>query len=351
MHKTPFTALALASALLLAMPGAQAEREHSREPSHDHSERQSQGHGPFEFALIGDTPYFSAADPSADYPPFDHLVDDLNHERKIRWVMHAGDIKNGSTECSDTLFYDRLARFSHIEKPLIYTPGDNEWTDCHRVNNGEYQPLERLAKLRDVFFPVPGMTLGGHPMQVESQAQQPGYEEFPENVRWSHQGVLFATLHIVGSRNAEAPFQVGSSAMRTQADDDEVARRNAANLAWLNTTFDQAEREDAPGVLIMIQANPGLEFNQNVVKREGFEDFLETLENRTATFGKPVVLAHGDSHFFRVDKPRLLNQAFLPNFTRVETFGSANVHWVRVQVDPRSDEVFRFQQEIVEQNR
>ncbi|MBU1192264.1 MAG: metallophosphoesterase [Gammaproteobacteria bacterium] len=341
MNKTQLTTVALVGALLLATVSAQAERE----------EKYSRGQGTFEFALIGDTPYFNNVDPGADYPPFDHLVEDINRNRKLQWVMHAGDIKNGSTECSDALFHDRLARFSHIEKPLIYTPGDNEWTDCHRINNGQYQPLERLARLRELFFAVPGMTLGAVPMQVESQAQTPGYEEFPENVRWSHNRVLFATLHIVGSNNALAPFQSGTSAVRTQADDDEVARRNAANLAWLNATFDQAERDRAPGVLIMIQANPGLEFDQSVTDRYGFEDFLAMLEQRTAAFGGPVVLAHGDSHYFRIDKPRLLNQAFLPNLTRVETFGSGNVHWIRVQVDPRSDNVFRFQQEIVEKNR
>lgn len=328
--------------MLLATADAQAERE----------EKNSRGQGAFEFALIGDTPYFTNADPSADYPPFDYLVKDINRNRKLHWVIHAGDFKNGSTECSDALFYDRLARFSRIDKPLVYTPGDNEWTDCHRINNGQYQPLERLARLRELFFAVPGVSsLGATPMQVESQAQTPGYEEFPENVRWSQNRVLFATLHIVGSNNALAPFQDGSSAVRTQADDDEVARRNAANIAWLDATFDQAERDRAPGVLIMIQANPGLEFDQSVTDRTGFEDFLATLERRTAAFGRPVVLAHGDSHYFRIDKPRLLNQAFLSNLTRVETFGSGNVHWIRVQVDPHSDDVFRFEQEIVEQNR
>lgn len=341
MHAKLFTTLALAGAMTLAVGAAQADREIER----------SQGRGPFQFALIGDTPYIRGGDPGADYPPFDRLVADINGARKIKWVLHAGDIKNGSTECSDALFFNRLARLTRIKKPLVYTPGDNEWTDCHRINNGQYQPLERLAKLREVFFPVPGVTLGGVPMQIDSQAQLPGYEEFPENVRWTHNGVVFATLHIVGSNNVQAPFQVGSSAVRTQADDDEVMRRNAANLAWLNATFDQAERDDAPGVLILIQANPGLEFNQSVTDRTGYEGFLAALEARTSAFGKPVVLAHGDSHFFRVDKPRLLNAAFLPNFTRVETFGSSNVHWIRVTVDPRSEQVFDFTQEIIEENR
>ncbi|MDV3239966.1 MAG: metallophosphoesterase [Gammaproteobacteria bacterium] len=341
MHIKRYTTAALAGAILLAMGTAQAERH----VQHPH------GQGPFEFALIGDTPYLAGADPTAGYPQFDRLVAEINRDRKVEWVLHAGDIKNGSTECSDALFYDRLARFSRIAKPLVYTPGDNEWTDCHRINNGQYQPLERLARLREVFFATPGTTLGGVPMQVDSQALRPGYEEFPENVRWTHNGVVFATLHIVGSDNAQAAFQPGSSAVRTQADDDEVVRRNAANLAWLNATFDQAERDGAPGVLIMIQANPGLEFRQDGADRTGYEDFLALLESRVAAYGRPVVLAHGDSHFFRIDKPRLLNLAFLPNFTRIETFGAGNVHWVRVQVDPRSEQVFRFEQEIIEENR
>jgi len=334
MKYTTLTALALSGAMLGAT-GAEAARE----------TRRPEGKGPFEFALIGDTPYIASNTPGADYPPFDRLVEEINADPQLKWVLHAGDIKNGSTRCSDEMFHDRLLRLSRIEKPLVYTPGDNEWTDCHRANNGAYLPLERLERLRALFFPVAGITLGGAPMRVDSQAAYAGFEEFPENVRWMHNGVVFATLHIVGSQNALAPF-----ATRGPDDDAEVARRNAANLAWLDAAFDQAEDEDAPGVLIMIQANPGLEFDQGVADRRGFEEFLATLEARVAAFGKPVVLAHGDSHFFRVDKPQLLAKPFLNNLTRVETFGAGNVHWIRVRVDPMSPEVFSFAAEIVDGN-
>lgn len=340
MHTRQLAVLAVTGLLMSATAGVQADREAMR----------PQGHGPFEFALIGDTPYIASNAPGTPYPAFDRLVEAINRDSKVQWVLHAGDIKNGSTVCSDELLLDRLARLNSFEKPLVYTPGDNEWTDCHRINNGQYQPLERLARLRQIFFAVPGMTLGGVPMRVESQGLLPGYEEFPENVRWTHNGVVFATLHIVGSHNARASFQAGSSAVRTAADDAEVARRDAANLAWLDATFDQAERDGAPGVLILIQANPGLEFRQSVADRSGFEAFLAALEHRAAAYGRPVVLAHGDSHFFRVDKPRLLNRPFLRNLTRVETFGAGNVHWIRVGVDPRSEQVFRFEPQLVDGN-
>jgi len=67
---------------------------------------------------------------------------------------------------------------------------------------------------------------------------------------------------------------------------------------------------------------------------------------------------HGDSHYFRIDKPLLDAQGRrLENFTRVETFGNnaANglndVQWLKVFVDPRSREVFSYQPQIVPGNR
>jgi hypothetical protein len=309
----------------------------------------------FTFALIGDVPY--GVSPNSEYPPFDNLVKQINRQRKVKWVIHTGDIKSGGTECSDELFYDRLDRYNAFKKPFIYTPGDNEWTDCHRVNAGEYQPLERLAKLREVFFPNPGETIGGRTMSVETQAWTEGYEEFPENVRWSKHGVIFAALHVVGSNNGLKAFDPASSAVRTEADDAEAYHRIDAAVHWINDTFDQAVEEDAPGVLFMMQANPILEVGYALpsgddltAARLGFNEILTTLEQRTLEYGKPVVLAHGDSHYFRVDKPGLVENGFLGNFTRVENFGSSRVHWVKITVNPKSKQVFKFQPMIIEEN-
>jgi len=76
------------------------------------------------------------------------------------------------------------------------------------------------------------------------------------------------------------------------------------------------------------------------------------------SFQRPVAYVHGDSHYFRVDKPFLdASGKRLENFTRVETFGDnqANgdndVHWVKALVDPKSRDVFAFQPQIVPGNR
>lgn len=302
----------------------------------------AQGKGGFEFALIGDAPYAVA-----DYPKFDREIDVINDSRRVQWVLHVGDIKTGSSPCSDELFSARFETFQRFERPFVLTPGDNEWTDCHRAPAGGYAPLERLARLRQIFYPQPGLTLGQRPMRVDSQSSRPGFEEFVENVRWTRANVVFAGLHIVGSNNGLAPF-----AGRTVADDEEVVRRNAANLAWLRETFAVAAERRSPGVFLFMQANPGFEAAPDSPERRGFEDFLLELERQVVAFGKPVVLAHGDSHYFRVDKP--LNSSItgrmIENFTRVETFGSANVHWLRVAVNPRDSEVFQVRQEIIPDN-
>lgn len=308
----------------------------------DDEHKYARGYGKFEFALIGDVPYNET-----DYWKFDNVVADINADKKLKWVMHAGDFKNGSTPCSDAMFQDRLQRFQAFKKPFIYTPGDNEWTDCHRANNGAYLPLERLDKIRELFFPIPGKTLGQKTMWVKSQANDPIYAEFVENTRWMEQHVMFAAVHIVGSNNGLAPF-----ATRTSADDDEVARRIAAAQDWIKGTFAEAKAKNARGVFIMFQANPEFELDQGSAGRKGFDEVLADMEREAIEFKKPVVYAHGDSHYMRMDKPMRssISKRRIENVTRVETFGANDVHWLRVVVDPNSREVFSVHQEIVEQN-
>lgn len=316
------TAMGCALACTFAAP-AFADRD-------DHERHSPKGHGKFEFALIGDTPYSSV-------DGFERVLGDINANHKIKFVLHAGDIKNGSSLCSDEMFMDRLNRFNRFEAPFVFTPGDNEWTDCHRANNGSYLPLERLSRLREIFFPVAGQTLGRKTMAVESQGG-----EFVENVRWSTQNVMFASLHIVGSDNALAPFTT-----RSAADDNEVARRIAATVEWINGTYAKAIAENARGVLFVFQANPAFEAAVGSADRKGFDEVLAAMIEGAKTYGKPVVLSHGDSHYMRIDKPVREAGAAVPNITRVETFGSADYHWLRVEVDPNSAEVFSVHQEVV----
>jgi hypothetical protein len=314
----------------------------------------------FEFGLIGDLPYSFEDD--AKFPA---LIAEMN-AANLAFVVHNGDFKTDSRvpaeassrsgPCTDELFYEVRDIFQTSRHPLIYTPGDNEWTDCHFAPGGipdgsEYNPVERLAKLREIFFQG-DQSLGQRPMQLARQSENPAYAKFRENARWTYGDVTFATLHVVGSNN-----NLG----RTPDDDAEYAERNAANLVWLRQAFEAAQRANSKGMMIVWQANPFRQYDfpvppaaiQEQARSSGFVDLVQALEAETVRFGKPVVLVHGDTHYFRIDKP-LRNSTTgrrVENFTRVETFGTPDVHWVRVAVDYSDPELFTFRQGIVEQNR
>ena len=286
----------------------------------------------FNIALIGDIPYTEAQETQTA-----NLFEELS-ARKLAFITHDGDIKSGSSACTEDVYEKEFERFEASRNPLVYTPGDNEWTDCHRPPNPtpeEADPLDRLELVRDTFFPEKDRSLGRSTISLTRQS-----DEYPENARWTKSGVTFATLHVVGSNNNRRTTLPSGAVV---GDDVEYEARNAANLEWLASTFDQAREKNSPGVMLVIQANP---FEEDINEPSGFTEFKTALAKESAAFDGPVVLVHGDTHTFRIDKP----MAEAPNFTRVETFGSPNVHWVRATVNPREEEVFSFQPRIVDEN-
>lgn len=290
----------------------------------------------FEIGLIGDLPYTSDQDANLAY-----LIDEINLT-KLAFVVHDGDFKSGSTLCDDETFYQRKQLFQTFAAPFIFVPGDNEWTDCHRASNGSYNPLERLAKLREIFFQG-DESLGQQTLHLTRQSNQAKYRKFRENVRWTYNKVIFVGLNIPGSNNNFG---------RTPEADAEFVERNAANLAWMREAFDIARRDRTRGIMLVIQANPGFELPLTDPNRTGYNDFLAALETETLAFGRSVVLVHGDTHSFQIDKPLFgsTSKRRIENFTRVETFGSPDVHWLQASVDFRNPNLFSFQQRIVKRN-
>jgi hypothetical protein len=284
----------------------------------------------FDVALIGDARYRPD-----EYPKFLRVRDAIN-AAQVAFTVHVGDIKGGGP-CADRVYTETLDLFDGFASPLIYTPGDNEWTDC-----GDRRPRERLGFLRRVFF-ADDQSRGRQRLPLERQ--RPAY---PENARWRVGKVTFATLHVVGSNNN---LPDPSRPEGTLGDAAEYEARNAANLDWLAQTFAAARADASVGVVIAMQADPA--FERPAALRAGYADILAALARETKAFAKPVVLVHGDSHVPRVDHP-LEDPATggtLENFTRVETFGSPDVQWVRATVDPNDPKVFSFRQELIEANR
>jgi hypothetical protein len=198
------------------------------------------GPGRFAFALIGDQQYNAQSEAQ-----FRHLIADVDRSN-LAFVVHVGDFKAGtSMPCTDELFRSRKEQFDASRHPFIYTPGDNEWTDCHNERAGKYEPIDRLTKLREIFF-ADGRSLGRRKLVLLGQSADPRYAKFRENLRWSHGD----KIHLVGDNN-----NLG----RTPEQDAEYRERDAANLAWCKEIFDAAKREGRRAVAIFTQANPRFE--------------------------------------------------------------------------------------------
>lgn len=282
----------------------------------------------------------------------ENVLAELNKTTSLTFVTHVGDLSSPAFGCTNEFRAHRLAQFNASVHPFVYTPGDNEWTDCHEpvIQGGD--PLERLANLRSMFF-VGEQSLGQRKLALtrQSRSADPAFAKYRENVRWDHGGVTFLTMHIVGSNNGLG---------RTPEGDAEYAERNKANLAWLSQGFEHAKANNSRAIMVMQQANifPDFPPLAGAVKDpSGYTDIRALLEKEITAFGKPVVLVHGDSHHFRIDNPLspkrvrgVPNQPAIENFLRLETFGTPNHHWVQVTVDSNDPNVFTFHPRIVAAN-
>ena len=287
-------------------------------------------------AIIGDIPY--GPEQIAAFPS---EIKQINADPKVSGVLHLGDIKNGSSRCDTSYFKARLADFQTFADPLVYTPGDNEWTDCHRANNGGYLPTERLATLRKVFFPKHGRTLGKRKARVEYQSRA-----YPENTTVELAGVRYGVVHVVGSNDNQLPWFGDRKDPTTAAPRPETAAetalrareytlREAAALRWIDHIFDAAQDEQAPAVVLGMQADM---WDGDAAGQTAFIAIKAVLAERAARFGKPVLLLQGDSHQFTVDTP----PGQPANLTRIVVQGSTEMphEWLRLRVDPSKPKVF-----------
>jgi len=130
------------------------------------------GREPYAIGLWGDLTY-SDLQPQVGVPS---LIADINAQ-KLAFTVHDGDLKVGSgapgsttpTTCSNAMYLQALGYLNSLNAPAMFTPGDNDWTDCDRPANGGFNSLERLDHERALFFSTP-FSFGRHRMRRQVQA-------------------------------------------------------------------------------------------------------------------------------------------------------------------------------------
>ena len=279
---------------------------------------------PFSFVAYGDTAYMLPRDTSR----VERLIDAINLERPA-FTIHVGDFK-GYTSCSDAAYDAHRATFQRHGHGVVVTPGDNDWFDCNVESAGGFDPLERLASLRRMFFGTDS-GLGSRPLRLQRQ------NGLPENARWSHAGIVFATVHVIGPHNGfvrDAPLAT-----------DAVARSRAGE-AWVREAFRTARQAKAPALVLAFQADPWLQ--SAPMYENGPLDWLRTaIGEESARFPGQVLVIHGDSHRLVVDTPyrrpdidRGTTSGM--NVTRLQVPGWPDHRAVKIEVDTGKPAMFTF---------
>lgn len=272
---------------------------------------------PFSVVILGDMPYGLPPDV---FPPYETLISTIN-EADPRLVIHLGDTMGG-TSCGDGEQLQQLEYLNEFIPPVLYTPGDNEWTDCYQTRTGAFNPLERLDFIRSAFFADPARSLG----QSELALTHQGAAGHPENARVRIGDVMFVTAHVVGSNNGFEP--------RDRATVLEYFDRNEANLRWLKESF--AAADDAAALVLAIHGDMfefgfGPRWNREAfLRHSGFKSFGEALIREANAFERPVLLTYGDSHIFRMFRPFPRSA---PNITALESFGHPHMHALEILID------------------
>lgn len=343
--------------IALSLAGTVAGAAHAggdhdhRSQDHRHNESQK-----YTIALFGDMPYNAIG--KEQYP---NLIADVNAAH-VAFSVFDGDLKSGGDgACTDeNLYFPALENFAKFKQPLILVTGDNDWTDCWgrygsgSTAEGANDPIERLQHERELFFSTP-YSLGQKKLRMTRQSGE--YAQYVENARWKYGPVVYITVNMQGS-NDNYPYAGVDGESRPQAEIDrqraeEVARK-AANVQWIKEGFAYAGQVHAKGVMVIAQADLNFNNEQKLADTrswDAFPDYVNALRDAALAFPGQVVYVHGDSHYFKLDKPISGPKGgVVPNFTRLETFGARNTHWVSATIDPENPDVFTFRARLVPAN-
>lgn len=270
------------------------------------------------FAVIGDMPYSDNEYALLEHP--DGAIARAIKALNPSVLIHVGDFKLARSSCTNELFKDRYRQIAHLNPhKTIYTPGDNDWTDCDRLTfnlTGRYDELERLAYLRQLFFQQDELQLA---RDIPGLIRQQG---FSENARWKIDQVMFATLHLPGTNNGRAQIHRSHRDDALNAADD----RDKFNEEWLLQIFDTAESlPTIQAIVIAFHADIYEYENDNKpactleIRSDcnGYHTIRKLINHKTLQFRKPVLVVHGDS------LPYCLQQPYedIPNLWRLNAPG------------------------------
>ena len=284
--------------------------------------------GASEFIVLGDMPY---GDEPVIEERYRKLIRRVNEENPD-FVIHLGDTKSGSTLCSDEFYYRQKVFFSIFTAPLLYTPGDNEWTDCHRSNNGGYDPLDRLKMLRKIVFDGSYFEQSAL-LGLQSQGTlMEEFSEFIENQMWVSSGTLFLLIHVVGSNN--------NMDSGTSLGEREFLLREKANKHWIDSAFDLLQEDRIRDLVVVFHGDPFVDWMMPKPSLM-YPGFSETVGNSlfelAKTTDKKILFIHGDTHRYTWNHPFYAAGHIRGNVSRLVVPGAKDMRAVKISIQRDND--------------
>tara|TARA_R110000772_G_scaffold203916_6_gene314040 strand:+ start:3121 stop:4134 length:1014 start_codon:yes stop_codon:yes gene_type:complete len=279
---------------------------------------------PFSFLAISDMPYSS----KEDYILKQRTKPAIKSST-LPFVIFMGDFKNSVLPCTAALLTERRNQIMALHPGRVfYTPGDNDWTDCDRTEIIQrFSELDRLDFLRHLFYDAP--------MSLPPEWLYARQALFPENMRWVYKNTLFATVHLVSTNNGREEILLSDVDLTLTLTD----ARDRANYVWLSQAFIEAEKIGVNAVVIATQADvTHSKYKPRCTEErrqecDAFAGFSLHLRFLSAKFKKPVLLMHGDTYPYCLD--RGFGGAAAPNLWRFNSTGDYGlIDAALVSVDP-----------------
>jgi len=322
--------------------------------------------GTFQFAVMGDTMYTETG-----IRNFRSMMTTQLNKERLEVIGHVGDI-NVTFPCDQEMLDRAKALFQLSENPLVYTPGDNEWTDCSGAQveglfgGPAVPPLDALELVRDTFYRSEGnRSLGRNTIELRRQSDKgdnpnTSFDEslYVENQLWSIGKIVFGTLHIPGAgdncvqRDRDSEGEIITTGEIGDCSPERV-NREAANLAWLDEIFKVTDKEEARGVVILLHSSM-FRFGRDPAVNV-YESYIAALEAKAKERPEvQIIQFFGDEHDFTVFHPffKDVGDTFLfngepqtrlfvlDNYTAVQTYGFPDTGWVRITVDLNKRNIF-----------
>ncbi|MFP6659650.1 MAG: hypothetical protein VB853_15810 [Pirellulales bacterium] len=241
------------------------------------------------FCAMGDVPYA---------PREDALLPRqiANLPGDTEFVVHVGNIKDGSTPCSQAVCIKVAGMLATSKTPVFIIPGDNEWNDCARPSEA-WEFWKRHFARFDMRWK--------HRFGVERQTVR------DENFSFVREGVLFVGINLVGGRVHDAT---------------EWKRRHEQNLEWIRAQTRRAA-DSTSSMVVFGHAHP------NINHKSFFDEFAKD----AVKFARPILYLHGDGHRWLRDRPFVAK-----NILRIQVDQGGIAPPLKVTVTNHATEPFVF---------